>query len=138
MASGDGSPGACTRRTSSRVRSLLGDLVAHVVTITATRRTYGFIVELSMPAFDSGRPCVTWVSWQRQEPAVDDDPRQSHIPPIEPFPKARLGHPADPMRVPASAATVVWMVIGWTLLALMLLVVAAVGAYLLFGIQDRA
>jgi len=42
------------------------------------------------------------------------------------------------MPVPASTATVVWMVIGWTLLALMLLAIAAVGAYLLLGIQDRA
>ena len=59
----------------------------------------------------------------------------SRIPPLEPFPTARRGHDERPLRLPRSAATTTWTVIGILLLVLFVTLLGAVAAYIYFGIE---
>ena len=56
---------------------------------------------------------------------MDSEDNARFVPPVEPFPAARLNVP-DPLHVPRSTTTRVWIGIAWVLGALLLPVIAYV------------
>jgi hypothetical protein len=66
---------------------------------------------------------------------VDNRENGGRVPPMPPFPKARRGHPEEPMMTTRSAATRTWLAIGavLVLLVLLFLVLVAVAVAIAVG-----